>query len=194
MGENTRYIHIRHPKTFPRQSYRIQNPSPFPAPFSLLVSRFVIAVPLIVLPCRCGGEIAFMFKQPIVLTIMRLIVSPLSCRLPCRVSRRYSRPVHLICSSHPSISSCVRSSRPVLAVPPFRPSLSFRLSSSRSSPRCPDKQGGALSPYFRIAVPVSSVSAHPMLLDVETCRGMSQDAVSGKQTRSVSLSPFRPRR
>ena len=151
MGENTRYIHIRHPKTFPRQSYRIQNPSPFPAPFSLLVSRFVIAVPLIVLPCRCGGEIAFMFKQPIVLTIMRLIVSPLSCRLPCRVYRRYSRPVHLICSSHPSISSCVRSSRPVPAVPPFRPSLSFRLSLSPVlvpflSP-LPRQAGRGLSPY-----------------------------------------------
>lgn len=39
MGENTRYIHIRHSKTFPRQPYRIQNLFPFPAPFFLLVAR-----------------------------------------------------------------------------------------------------------------------------------------------------------
>ena len=184
MGENTRYIHIRHPKTFPRQSYRIQNPSPFPAPFSLLVSRFVIAVPLIVLPCRCGGKIAFMFKQPIVLTIMRLIVSPLSCRLACRASRRCPVP-----SSHLFISSCVRSFRPHACRPAVSP---FRLSSSPTlvpflSP--PYRQAGrgvmspAVSPYCRR---MSVISSCEMSLDVVRCKGrgyhrISQNVMFGKQ-------------
>ena len=63
-----------------------------------------------VLPCRCGWKIAFMIKQPIVLTIMRLIVAFLPCRLPCRASRRCP-----VSSSRPFISSLVSVaySRPV---------------------------------------------------------------------------------
>ena len=102
-----------------------------------------------VLPCRWGWKIAFMIKQPIVLTIMRLIVAFLPCRFPCRASRRCSRPA--ISSVH-----LIRPSRHALAHPvPCLLSRCFarprRLFSSRSSPRCPDKQGGACLriPYRR---------------------------------------------
>ena len=60
-----------------------------------------------------------MFKQPIVLTIMRLIVSPLSCRLLCCSSRR-SPSRHLISSSI--------SLRSLISSHVFR--ISIRLSSS----------------------------------------------------------------
>lgn len=111
---------------------------PFPAPFSLLISRF--AVPLIVLPCRWGGKIASMIKQPIVSSIVPPIVASLSCRLPCRFSRRSRRPVRLIRPSHQLVVRPLVSCR----CPVIQP---FAYHSSRSSPRCPDKQGGALSPY-----------------------------------------------
>lgn len=109
-----------------------------------------------------------MIKQPIVLTIMRPIVVFLL--VPCLVPS--PRLVYLIRSSHPSIPSCVRSSRPVPAVPPFcRFACPRRLPSSRFSPRCPDKQGGALSPYSVSPSPTCNLGSS----DVVRCRDVPWD-------------------
>ena len=152
MGKNTRYIHIFQSTTFPRKPYSGIGVPYFPSRstrrFPLLVfcpsvSAFRSGVPM-------GGKIASMIKQPIVSSIVPPIVASLLVPSPVPFLSPFppSRSSHPSISSpsrlsHPPIPSCVRSSRPVPAVPPFRPSLSFRLLSSRPSPRYLDKLSGA---------------------------------------------------
>lgn len=130
---------------------------PFPAPFPY--SSFVSPSPLPVLPCRWGGKIASMIKQPIVLTIMRLIV-PFISPLP--------RPVHLIRSSRPLVvRPLVSSHRSVISSPALAPFL--------SPPYRQAGRGGCLQPCLRIAAACPSfhlVSSREMPLDVVRCREM----------------------
>lgn len=160
MGENTRYIHIFQSKTFPRKPYSgigipyLSSRSPRRFPCSSSVS----ASPRFVMPCRWGGKIASMIKQPIVLTIMRPIVPSISCRLPCRSSRRFPVPfvssVHLVAvpSSH-QLVSCRRS---VISPHQTRPV---------PLPDIPTSWAGR-DVVIRISVP------YPSFLSVR-CRGMS---------------------
>lgn len=182
MGENTRYIHIRHPKTFPRQSYRIQNPSPFPAPFSLLALRSGVSASRPAVPMGAGrshprlssrscSRSLYPFRAVSRAVLLAVVPVPSSHQLIYPVAF-----VHLIqCLPYLCSPVLVAYHRPVPlpAAPTSRAGRCLRI------------------PYRR---PLPVISAHPMSWDVETCRGMSQDAVSSKQTRSVSLSPFRPRR
>ena len=175
MGENTRYIHIRHSKTFPRQSYSgigVRHP-PSRSTRRFPCSSFVPAYPLPVLPCRWGGKIAFMIRQPIVIAITSSIVQPISCRLPVPCLLPFSRSVHLVVRLiHSFTSSCVRSSssrsrRPAVHLPLI--ACPRRLSSSSSSPRRATSKAGrcvAVSPYS-----VSLSPSRPYLL--VRCRWMS---------------------
>ena len=158
MGENTRYIHIRHSKIFPRQSYSgigIRHP-PSRSPRRFPCSSFAPVSPLSVLPCRWGGKIESMIKQPIVSPI----VASLPCRLPCRASR--SRPVpsshqliYLVAFTH-LIPCLPYLYSPVLVACPHPVPL----------PAVSTSKAGRLQPYRRIAA--ACPSFHLM-----RCHGMS---------------------
>ena len=163
MGENTRYIHIRHSKTFPRQPYRIQNLFPFPAPFPLLallpgVSAFRPAVP-IGLEDRIHDQASDHALDHAFDRLTHFVPSPVPCLSPS--PHPVISYVYLICSS---ILSCVRSA------------------SSRSSPRYLDKLGVA----WRSVCPCQTSR-------LVRCCGMwryvlwiSHDGISGKQARPIS--------
>lgn len=139
--------------------------------------EIILSVPRAVFPARrsfrrfrfpscrvdAAKRISSMIGQPIVLTIMRLIVPPLSCRPPCRSSRRSRSTVRLIRPSRrrPVISSA----RPRFVAPSSSRSLITRPASLHAISTSRTGRGVAFISVFRIAVSRS-------LSCLVRCRGM----------------------
>ena len=181
MGENTRYIHIRHSKTFPRQSYRMRTRLPvpravFPACLSFRHRRppSRLAVP-IGRKDRVHDQAADRAPDRSVDRCIPFV----PFHVPCL--SLLTRPVYLIRSSHLSISSVCRASARLVSLsrhPAVRLSLVPSYRQARRGVMSP-----SVSPYCRR---ISVVSSCEMSWNVVRCKGrgyhlISQNVMFGKQ-------------